>query len=118
MTAMGYHDVTTQVQRGFVESVSLKRTKTVEVADQVFVYSRISGKLYGGFCRDPKGFFIASAEKAFLDAVYLMSLGRYSFDMTSVEKDKLDAKVIKKLSADMPVKARRVLKEYGYIGKT
>lgn len=32
MTALSYYGITTQVQRGFFESISMKRTKTFEVA--------------------------------------------------------------------------------------
>jgi len=70
MTALSYYEITTQLQRDFIESVGYYRTKLIEAAGTSFNYSKISRRLYFGFIR-LKGFFIATPEKAFLDAVYL-----------------------------------------------
>lgn len=78
-TALDYYEITTQMQRDFFESVAVKRTKEIHVKGNVFRYTKISGSLYFGFKKE-KDFFIATPEKALLDAFYLMSYGRYALD--------------------------------------
>ena len=116
MTALEYYGITTQMQRDFVESVGQKRSREFTAGETVLGYAKVSKKLYFGFTRE-KGFFIASAEKAFLDAVYLASLGRYSFDMTSIDPGKLDKEKIAAMAKAFPEKTRRLLKVYGCAAK-
>jgi len=114
MTAMDYYEVTTQVQNNFIESVLIYRTKRIEIEGAVFNYSRINKDLYSGFIKK-EGFFIAVPEKAFLDALYLMSLGRYAFDITSIDRARLDKAQIKKIARAYPKKTQVLLRKYGYI---
>ena len=116
MTALSYYEVTTQVQRDFIESVGYCRTKLVEVKESSFNYSKINRKLYFGFAK-LNGFFIASPEKAFLDAFYLKSLKKYNFDLTSIDFDKLNMKLIASMASKYPVLTRKLLLKYGYIKK-
>jgi len=116
MTALSYYEVTTQLQRDFIESVGYYRTKLVEVKESSFNYSKIKRKLYFGFAKI-KGFFIASPEKAFLDAVYLKSLKKYNLDFTSIDSSKLDMKQIKRMSGKYPLLTRKLLLKYGYLKK-
>jgi len=117
MTALGYYEITTQIQRNFVESIAVKRTKEADVAGTTFRFTKINKNLYSGFVRK-NGFFIASAEKAFLDAVYLMSLKRYGLDLTSIDFGKLDPAKLKAMAKVYPKKTRKALEKYGYFKKT
>ena len=111
MSALEYYGITTQVLRDFVESVSQKRTKEVSVGDVIFNYTRIKRELYFGFIR--KGnFFIADPEKAFLDGLYMSLLGRYKFDISSIDFDKLDFKKLKAFSRRYPKKVIDEVKRY------
>ncbi|MFH1645861.1 MAG: type IV toxin-antitoxin system AbiEi family antitoxin domain-containing protein [Candidatus Omnitrophota bacterium] len=114
MSAMDYYNLTTQIQRVFFESIVFKRTKEFNVNNMCFNYTKISKKLYFGF-KKYKGFFIAEPEKAFLDAVYLMLLGRYHFDLTSMDLGKLDVYKLKKLAKEFPLNIEGWLKKNGYI---
>jgi predicted transcriptional regulator of viral defense system len=116
MTALGYYNVTTQVQRDFIESIGTRRSLEFRAGGTVLRYAKIAKKLYSGFTRKD-GFFIASAEKALLDAVYLMSMGRYYFDLASIDADKLDKKKLSVMAKSFPLRVRRLLKKYGYIAK-
>jgi predicted transcriptional regulator of viral defense system len=116
MTALDYYEITTQIQRDFIESVAVKRTKESEVKNTIFSYTRISTNLYFGFKKE-KDFFIATPEKAFLDALYLMSLGRYSFDINSLDFSKLNGNEIRKLIKGFPAKTRKLLEKNGYFRK-
>lgn len=116
LTALSYYQVTTLIQRDFIESISVKRTKAPVVEGVTFNYTRMDKALYFGFVRSG-GFFIATPEKALIDAVYLLSLKRYSFDMTSIDGGKLKRNEIEKFAGKFPDKTRYLLGQYGYIKK-
>jgi predicted transcriptional regulator of viral defense system len=116
MTALDYHEITTQIQRGLIESVAVKRTKEISFNGSVFRYTKVSRNLYFGFIRQ-QDFFIATPEKAFLDAMYLMSFGRYALDLTAIDSDKLNRDEIQRLSRQYPMKTRKKLQTNGYLRK-
>ena len=97
MTALDYYEITTQVQRDVFESIAQKRTREILVDNDVFRYSKIKNALYFDF-QKIKGSFIASPEKALLDAFYLMSYGRYALDLSAIDREKIDGDQIKTLS--------------------
>ena len=113
MSAMDYYQLTTQLQQDFIESIALKRTKEIEIEKNTFIYSKIKQELYFGFVKE-KNFFVATPEKAFLDAIYLMSLGRYNFDLSSIEFSKLNRNNLQKILLKFPSKTRKVIASYGY----
>ena len=113
-TALEYYDVTTQVLRNFFESVAVKRTKEINLNGSVFRYTKVTNDLYFGFKKE-KSFFIASPEKALLDAFYLMSYGRYSLDTSALDETKFNRDEVNCLSARFPLKTRNMLKKYGYL---
>lgn len=114
MTALDYYGITTQMQRDFLESIALRRTKEIRVNKSVFNYTKISENLYFGFKKE-KEFFIATPEKAILDAFYLMSFGRYSLDIASIEKEKLDREQLAVMSKKYPLRTQNLLRTYGYL---
>jgi len=114
MTALDYYNITTQLQRDFFESIAVQRTKVIGVEETVFRYSKISPSLYFGIERK-NGFFIASPEKALLDAVYLSSYGRYALDLPSIDSKKLNRLDIEKLSRSYPQRTKELLRTYGYL---
>jgi hypothetical protein len=94
--------------------VATKRTKEIHLDRTVFRYVKIARPLYFGFNK-VKGIFIATPEKAFLDAFYLLSLGRYALDISALDTEKLDKKEIRRLSKKFPLNTRRLLKRDGYL---
>jgi predicted transcriptional regulator of viral defense system len=117
MTAMDYYEVTSQVQRDLFESVAVKRTKEIHVDGTIFRYVKVASTLYFSFKKE-RGFFIATPEKALLDAFYLMSYGRYALDISALDVTKLDRKKIKQLSKKFPLKTQNMLEKYGYFTTT
>ena len=113
MTALDYYEITTQVQRDFIESVAVKRTKGLEIEQKYFNYTKINTDLYSGFSKT-RGFFIAAPEKAFLDSVYLMSFGRYSLDIPSVDFSKLNREKVEYMARLFPLKTQRFLNKNEY----
>jgi predicted transcriptional regulator of viral defense system len=116
MSALDYYEVTTQIQRDFMESIAIKRTKEIKIMNALLNFTKINKRLYFGFVKE-KGFFIATPEKAFLDAVYLMSIKRYNLDFSSIDRSKLNMAKITVIAGKFPKKTREALKRYGYITK-
>jgi predicted transcriptional regulator of viral defense system len=115
LTALDYYEITTQVQRGLIESVAARRTKELSLGDSIFRYTKINRALYFGFVRQ-QDFFIATPEKAFLDAVYLMSFGRYALDLAAIDEEKLNRREIVRMSRSYPLRTRKMLENHGYLG--
>lgn len=116
MSAMDYYQITTQLQQDFIESIAIKRTKKIEIEKNTFNYSKIKRELYFGFVKE-NDFFIATPEKAFLDAIYLMSLGRYSFDLASIDLSKLNTNDLQKIVVKFPGKIMEILNSDEYFSK-
>lgn len=109
-TALSYHGLTTQVQRDFFESISLKRTRKFEAGHLTFHYVKIRSDLYKGFER-VEGVFIAQPEKALLDSFYLASIGRYSFDMSSLDLARIRGEVLENLFLLFPSRVRKFMEK-------
>ena len=116
MTALSYYEITTQVQREVIESVCVKRTLKKTIENTEFNFYKINRTLYFDFLKKDD-FFIASKEKAFVDAVYLYSFGKYSFDFDSIDISKLDMKKIKKIINNFPERTKQALKKYARSNK-
>ena len=110
MSALSYYGITPQVQKGFFESISVKRTKTFEFGGLSFHYIKLRPDLYRNFIKRD-GVFIALPEKAFLDILYLASLGRYSFDGSSLDLKIVNKGMLAEISALYPPKVRRYFEE-------
>jgi predicted transcriptional regulator of viral defense system len=105
MTALSFYELTTQVQREFFESVCVKRTSKHEVDGVLFNFYKLKRGLYFDFIKQGD-FFIATKEKALLDAIYLYSFGKYNFDASSIDVSKIDLKKIKKLLINYPERTK------------
>ncbi len=109
MTALAYYDVSTQAQQDYQESICLKRSIVYNVRQAVFSYVKMQRPYYSGFVKT-EGFFIATKEKAFLDAAYLYSFGKYRFDIDSLDLNKLDFNKLKNMVKNYPQKTKDVVK--------
>jgi predicted transcriptional regulator of viral defense system len=112
MSALCFYKVSTQIQRGFVESIAVHRTTTIEVGGVVFSYVKVKPALYGDFSRR-EGFFIAEPEKAYVDAMYLACYGHYRLDHPSLDFRKFDQSRIKAIGAKYPTRVVRCLEKAG-----
>lgn len=110
MTALMFYEVTSQVQRGFVESASLKRSISFDARDTSFNFYKLKKAYYFGFSRQDN-IFIASKEKAFVDMVYLYGLGKYRFDASSLDLKKLDKNLIKDILKTFPAKTGEIARK-------
>lgn len=103
MTALSYYDVTTQVFRGFFESAALKRSVRFDIRGTVFNFYKLQRKFYFGFKRIGDT-FMSTQEKAFVDAVYLFSFGKYRMDFDSIDVSKLDKRKLKAILRIYPAR--------------
>jgi hypothetical protein len=78
----------------------------------VFNYTRIKPVFYRGFVKK-EDFFIATPEKALLDALYLMSRRMYSIDLSAIDFRKLDLEKLRKEAVFFPKGILGPLKKYG-----
>ena len=117
VSALDYYEITTQMQQDFIESIVLKRTKEIKIAQTYFNYTKIKNNLYFGFQKVDQ-FFIARPEKALLDSFYLMSLGHYQLDFTALDIGKLDMDLLQKDLKRFPLFTQKMVMRYGIIQKT
>jgi len=110
LSALSYYEISTQMQRGFVESIAVQRTTTLEADGIVFSYFKVKPEVYTCFSRQ-NDFFIATPEKAYVDAVYLTWCGNYRIDQTALDLNKLEIRRIKDIGEQYPEKFRNYLKK-------
>jgi predicted transcriptional regulator of viral defense system len=108
MSALAYYEITTQAQSNYQESICLKRSIVYNVQEAVFNYVKVQDRFYGDFVKTD-GIFIATKEKAFMDAAYLYSFGKYKFDIDSLDMKKLDIKKLKSILKIYPQKTKETV---------
>jgi len=108
MTAMSYYELTTQLQRNFVESASVKRTIEYSRNGTELRYYKMKKQYYFDFTKE-NGIFIATKEKSFIDAMYLYSFGKYKFDLSSIDISKLDKSKLLNLVKVYPDKTKKIV---------
>ena len=110
MTALSHYEITTQVQRDFFESASLKRSAAFEARGTDFKYYKLKKDYYFGFVK-VKDFFIATPEKALIDSLYLYSFGKYRLDLASIDMRRFDKTVLAAALKVFPEKTREAVKK-------
>jgi predicted transcriptional regulator of viral defense system len=110
MNALSYYEITTQMQKDFFESASLRRSKRLSLDGVIFNYYKLKREYYFGF-QKTKEIFIALPEKAFLDSIYLYSLGKYKFDLSSLDLSKLNLNKLKEMLATYPFNIKKAIKK-------
>jgi len=110
MTALSIHGVTTQVQRDYFESISVRQTVTYTVKGKTFAFHKVKRSYYFGF-EKREGIFIASKEKALIDAVYLWSFGRYPLDLASLDLKDIDEEKLFKMAEAFPKRTVNALRK-------
>lgn len=112
LSALSYYGISTQVPQNYYESVTSLITKETKIKGITFRYFKVKREFLFGFRRENKvkvSFLIALPEKAFLDAIYLMSFGRYALDLSAIDMDKFDRKLLQEWIEKYPEKVKRLL---------
>ncbi len=105
-SALAYYGATTQIQQNFIEAAAILRTKEISLEENVFKYLKLQKKYYTDFSRTD-GVFMASAEKALMDAVYTASFGKYYLDASALDISKIDINKFNKLLKRYPLRTRK-----------
>jgi predicted transcriptional regulator of viral defense system len=98
----------------FIESISLKRTKSVKIEGIVFNYLKIKQDYYSPL-QEKDSCRIASPEKSLLDILYLKYHGKYNIDIGCFDLTKLNKRVLAELASLYPEKIRKYFEKYIYI---
>jgi predicted transcriptional regulator of viral defense system len=106
-TALKYYETTTQMQRAFTESVSVKKTNRFDISGEVFNFSKIKRKYFDNFIKKDN-IFIATPEKAFIDAIYLMAFNMYKLDLSAIDFSKIDNKKVEDILKRYPARVKRL----------
>jgi len=107
MTALSYYQITTQIQREFYESITKKKRTIYFVENSDYYYYKVKPEFYFGF-KKIDNIFIAEKEKAFVDCIYLYSIGKYKFDISSIDFRKLEKRKIEKILENYPLKTKNL----------
>ncbi|MCX7785560.1 MAG: hypothetical protein N2201_04955 [candidate division WOR-3 bacterium] len=109
MTALTFYEITTQCQQNLWESATLGTSQRTAINSHTFTYYKLKKPLFFDFIKH-NNFFIATKEKALVDAIYLYSLGKYRLDLNSLDIKKLDKSHIKKLITFYPDRTKSVIR--------
>lgn len=103
LTALAHHGVSTQVPRGVVESMTLRRPSRHAAGGVEFRFFKTRRELFGGYSRTD-GYFMASPEKALVDAVHLSVFGAYALDRAALTTSRLDRRRLRAALAGYPAR--------------
>ncbi len=110
MTALSFYEVTTQVQRNFYESAAQKRSTGFDIKGTLFAYYKLKREYYFDFTRQGN-MFISTKEKAFVDAVYLYSFGKYKIDFASLDLRKIEKRRLWRIIRVYPMKTVKIVRQ-------
>lgn len=65
-----------------------------------------------------KKFFYCNSEKALLDSIYLMFLGRCSLDLAAIEFHRFDRELLADMSEYFPERSQNLLRAHEYLTVT
>ena len=112
-TSLSINSTKSKKQGVFIESISLKRTKSIKIEGVVFNYLKIKQDYYYPSQKE-EGCRIASPEKSLLDILYLKYYGKYRMDISSADITQLDKKLLAELAELYPERIRKYFGKYIY----
>jgi predicted transcriptional regulator of viral defense system len=92
--ALAIHNVLSQKPMNLTLATA-KRSRKVEMIDNIIFYRHIKPDLFWGFSKTEDGYLLADPEKAYLDLAYLSLNGYAHFDSEEMNLKLLDRKKIK-----------------------
>ena len=110
LSALSFYEATTQIQNTFFESASLKRSIRFSVRTSDFVFYKLKKEYYFDFIKQGE-VFIATREKALIDAIHLYAFGRYALDLSAIDLNAFDKKRIKSIISVFPSRTRGVVEK-------
>lgn len=74
-----------------ITSITIKKTKVIEIDNQEFKYSQVSARLFWGYGK-LEGFLLAEPEKALLDYIYLGTKGLRNLSFDEIDTSGINRK--------------------------
>jgi len=106
-SALNYYGILVQSPQQII-SVTPNRAKKIEAVGKDFVYMHLNQKYYSDY-QQVDGFLIATPEKAFIDALFFVALGRGSLSVEELILDSIDKNKLKDLAKKID---NRAFKKY------
>lgn len=110
-SALAYYGCTTQLQQDFIESTCVQRSLNKTILDKEFYFTKVPKEYFFDFHKE-NNVFIATPEKALVDALYLTALGRYSIDYSALELHKFNEPKVQQLLNQYPERVSKRWEEY------
>lgn len=109
VTVLGRGGILNQVPYS-ITFATTRKSKRITLAGTDVIYSQLKPELYFGY-EMKRGVNIAEPEKALLDQLYLVSLGKASLDFEELNLIDLDKKKFLSYAARFPERIKRGLRE-------
>lgn len=106
-SALNYYGILIQSPQQVI-SVTPNLTKKIEAGGKDFVYMHLNQKYYSDY-QQVDGFLIATPEKALIDALFFVALGRGSLSVEELILDSIDKNKLKDLATKID---NRAFKKY------
>lgn len=90
-----------------------RKTKTISLGDREVQFRQLKRELFFGYTLK-EGIYIALAEKALLDTLYLASKGRLPLGKAELNLKRLSKKRLRDFAKHFPAATQRKLKELGF----
>ena len=105
----------------YIEAATFKRSTEKQIGHMTFKYHHLPEKIFSSTARSAalknsrvSDSIVASAEKAFLDVLYLYSLGRYYIDLKKINLEALSYNKLAEMCVHYPIRTQKLLgKLYG-----
>ena len=109
ITILGRRGILNQIPYSLTLATT-KKSKRITLGEIDVIYSQIKPELFFGYKME-KGVNIAEPEKALLDQLYLVSLGKSSLDFEELNLTDLSRKKFSSYAAKFPKRIKRELRE-------
>jgi len=106
-SALNYYGILVQSPQQII-SVTPNLTKKIEAGGRDFVYMHLNQKYYSDY-QQVDSFLVATPEKALIDALFFVALGRGSLSVEELILDSIDKKKLNKLAQKID---NRAFKKY------
>jgi predicted transcriptional regulator of viral defense system len=107
-SALSKYGILSQIPYTLTFATPLK-TKSIKIFDVEIEYRKLKKELFFGFKKE-KEIFIALPEKAILDALYFISLGKLEVDLKNLDFSKIKKERLISFSRKFPQKTQNLLK--------
>jgi len=81
-----------------------------DIDGKKIIFSKIKEQLFWGFIKE-NNLMIAKPEKAILDMIYLVSLGKGEFDFQALDLSNLNLKILSEMLSEFPAKVQEIAKK-------